>query len=220
MVKSPFKARGINAAKSSTEAPGSNCATARENTDFNLLEQLDQLQWHLDDVDMKTEDRFEIDHFLGTLLQGVVVATAKKKKRLIHRFFQKFFCWKRSKRKTRRRNRRKKNGSPNPILPPVVFIPSSSSFDDSELGATLVQMETPPSNDVLYYLHDDAYLSKAPSFFQTLKEDRKVERKHKRVPTEATVRMDSSRDPDLYEKINDDCFFDLDTGVIGDDLAV
>ena len=60
----------------------SNDATAPvENPKFSLVERLDQLQWQLDDIDMRDVDRFEIDYFMGTLLKDVMARAAGKKKR-------------------------------------------------------------------------------------------------------------------------------------------
>lgn len=192
----------------------SNDATAWANPKLSLVERLDQLQWQLDDIDMNDVDRFEIDHYLGALLQHVAARADRKKRKWVARLLKKTFSWKRSRKIFRKLVARKIRGT-DPILPLVVFVPSGDE-PDVHLTDTATISSSLDNGDIIYYLQDDAYLSKAPSFFKTFQDDKKKKRGHKRTLTAETLRMDSSMDPDTFEKIDDDCFFGLSTGIESD----
>ena len=223
----------------SPEAHASDSSTApviveRNEFEFDLLESLDTLQWHLIDVDMEDGDRRAIDGFLEGLLREVVAMTANKKKKTITKVakkkLQKGFSKLHKKLSQMRRRILKGRIAPfppcsPPIIPIVVYVPSSSCLPDTAESETTPKAEGPceesscgkdesashPREDEIYYLQDNAYVAKSPSFFLKISGDDKPQ--HKRSPTLETIRVDSAWDPDLYDSVDDDCFFELDTGI-------
>ena len=189
----------------------------RNEFEFDLMGCLDELRWHLIDVEMKDEDRRAIEGFFDGLLQEVGRMTATKtkgKKKILkaaRKKTQKWFWNLYKKCKTKKGKVRPLSRPSEPILPLVVYTPMKKPRSDERENEMTAQAEE--AEDSIYYLRSDcdAYIAKSPSFFQKIGGDDNPT--HKRVPTLETVRIDSAWDPDLYESINDDSFFDLETGI-------
>lgn len=187
----------------------------RNEFEFDLMGCLDEFRWHLIDVEMKDEDRRAIEGFFEGLLQEVekITATKKRKKKILKaaRKKMKKGFWKLYKKcTTRRGNALPKSPPSDPIRPLVVYTPMKKSRSDERENEMMAQAV---DEEDIYYLRSDcdAYIAKSPSFFEKINGDDMPT--HKRVPTLETVRIDSAWDPDLYESVNDDSFFDLETGI-------
>ena len=206
----------------------------------NCLEGLDELQWHLNDVDLSDSDRRVLEGFLEGLTKEVATMISRdnrkpkpSKLKTFRKFVQRIpkMIGKKAQKELTKFAKLKfftKKGraagtiwihpdpDDDPMLPFVIHVPSASFSAVDDDPATDGDIANRPQDDV-YYLQDAAYVCKPSPFIHSLTSSGHIEPHHKRTFTDETLPMESIWDADLYDDLHDDCFFDLNTGIVCSD---